>query len=233
MGLDYYNDGQFHPLVSQWFDDRIGRPTRIQKKAWPLIASNAHVLVTAPTGSGKTLSAFLWALDQLIRLRWGTGHTRILYISPLKALNNDIQRNLIRPLTEIRRLFEKNGLPFPPIRVLTRSGDTPSLERRQMIRRPPEILITTPESLHLMVSSNGGRSMLGRIRTVILDEIHAVVGNKRGTLLISAVDRLVPLCGEFQRIALSATVKPEGPVAGFVGGFIIDGDKADPRYIQR
>ncbi len=231
MGLD--NDGLFHPLINRWFETRIGRPTRIQEKAWPLIASHAHVLVTAPTGSGKTLAAFLWALDQLIRQRWRTGQTRILYISPLKALNNDVQRNLIRPLTEIRRLFEKNGLPFPPIRVLTRSGDTPSHDRRQMIRRPPEILITTPESLHLMVSSNGGRSMLGRIRTVILDEIHAVVGNKRGSLLISAVDRLVPLCGEFQRIALSATVKPEGVVAGFVGGFTIDRDEADPRYTPR
>ena len=233
MGPDDYNKDLFHPLINRWFQIRVGRPTRIQKKAWPLIASNAHVLVTAPTGSGKTLVAFLWALDQLIRNRWETGQTRVLYISPLKALNNDVQRNLIRPLTEIRRLFEKHGVPFPEIRVLTRSGDTPSHERRQMIRRPPEILITTPESLHLMVSSNGGRSMLGQIRTVILDEIHAVVGNKRGTLLISAVDRLVPLCGEFQRIALSATVKPEGPVAGFVGGFMIDGDKGDPRYIAR
>ena len=233
MGLDDDNNELFHPLINRWFQIRVGRPTRIQEKAWPLIASNAHVLVTAPTGSGKTLAAFLWALNQLIRNRWGTGQTRVLYISPLKALNNDVQRNLIRPLTEIRRLFEKHGMPFPEIRVLTRSGDTPSHERRQMIRRPPEILITTPESLHLMISSHGGRSMLGRLRTVILDEIHAVVGSKRGTLLISAVDRLVPLCGEFQRIALSATVKPEGPVAGFVGGFMIDGDKADPRYTPR
>lgn len=136
MGLDDDNNELFHPLINRWFQIRVGRPTRIQEKAWPLIASNAHVLVTAPTGSGKTLAAFLWALNQLIRNRWGTGHTRVLYISPLKALNNDVQRNLIRPLTEIRRLFEKHGIPFPEIRVLTRSGDTPSHERRQMIRRP-------------------------------------------------------------------------------------------------
>ena len=233
MGTDHKNSHLFHPVVNRWFHDRIGQPTRIQDKAWPLIASNAHVLVTAPTGSGKTLAAFLWALDQLIRERWERGETRVLYVSPLKALNNDVQRNLIRPLTEIRRLFEKNGVPFPQIRVAVRSGDTPSHERRQMIRRPPEILITTPESLHLMVSSHGGRSMLGRIRTVIMDEIHAVVGSKRGTLLISAVDRLVLLGGEFQRIALSATVKPEEMVAGFVGGFMIDGDKAQPGYIPR
>jgi len=112
MGLDDYNNDLFHPLINRWFQIRVGRPTRIQEKAWPLIASNAHVLVTAPTGSGKTLAAFLWALNQLIRNRWGTGQTRVLYISPLKALNNDVQRNLIRPLTEIRRLFENTGCLF-------------------------------------------------------------------------------------------------------------------------
>lgn len=233
MAADDQTDNRFHPLVCRWFETRIGRPTPIQKKAWPLIASNAHVLITAPTGSGKTLAAFLWALDQLIRGRWEGGHTHVLYVSPLKALNNDVQRNLIRPLTEIRRQFAENGVLFPQIRVVTRSGDTPSDERRQMIRRPPEILITTPESLHLMLSSHGGRSILGRIRTVIMDEIHAVVGSKRGTLFISAVDRLVLLGEEFQRIALSATVNPEKTVAEFVGGFTIDGDKVEPGYIPR
>lgn len=233
MDMGHSNSNRFHPLVNRWFETRIGRPTPIQEQAWPLIAANAHVLITAPTGSGKTLAAFLWALDQLISERWETGQTRVLYVSPLKALNNDVWRNLMRPLAELRRLFEKSGIPLPVIRVATRSGDTPSRERRQMIRRPPEILITTPESLHLLVSSRGGRSMLGRLRTVILDEIHAVAGSKRGTLLMTAVDRLVPLCGEFQRIALSATVKPEETVAGFAGGFMIDGDPADPRYTPR
>ena len=190
-------------------------------------------MITAPTGQGKTLAAFLWVLDQLIGGRLETGTTRILYISPLKALNNDVQRNLIRPLGQIRALFESAGDPFPEIRMATRSGDTPPGDRRKMIRRPPEILITTPESLHLMLSSHGGRSILGRIGTVIIDEIHAVVGNKRGTLLMSAVDRLVHLSGDFQRIALSATINPEDRVAAFIGGFTIKGDQLAPAYVPR
>ena len=124
----------FHPLVDQWFQTRIGRATVIQEKAWPLIAANHHLLVTAPTGSGKTLAAFLWAIDQLIRERWEGEQTQILYVSPLKALNNDVQRNLIQPLAQIRRLFSDKRVLFPEIRVGTRSGDTPSHERRQMIR---------------------------------------------------------------------------------------------------
>ena len=198
-----------------------------------MIADGNHVLITAPTGQGKTLAAFLWVLDQLIGGRLETGHTRILYISPLKALNNDVHRNLIRPLTQIRALFEKDGDAFPRIHVATRSGDTPPGDRRRMLRRPPEILITTPESLHLMLSSHGGRSILGQICTVILDEVHAVVGNKRGTLLMSAVDRLVPLCGEFQRIALSATINPEDRVADFIGGFSMQGEGKAPVYVPR
>ena len=233
MDVDESNRNPFHPLINQWFTARIGPPTAIQRKAWPLIAAGAHVLITAPTGSGKTLAAFLWALDRLIHRRWEAGRIRVLYVSPLKALNNDVRRNLMRPLAEIRRSFAKNQLSFPDIRVATRSGDTPSHERRQMIRRPPEILITTPESLHLIISSLGGRSMLAHVETVILDEIHAVVGNKRGTLLMSAVDRLVPLCGEFQRIALSATVKPARPVADFVAGFMRRRGAEDPAYIPR
>ena len=223
----------FHPLIRRWFETRLGQPTPIQCGAWPLIAGNQHVLITAPTGSGKTLAAFLWALNQLICGRLDAGQTRILYISPLKALNNDVQRNLIRPLNEIRGLFESTGDPFPDIRVGTRSGDTPPADRRKMIRRPPEILITTPESLHLMLSSHGGRAILGQLRTVILDEVHAVVGNKRGTLLMSAVDRLVPLGGEFQRIALSATINPEDRVAAFVAGFTMHGDRGAPVYTPR
>ncbi len=223
----------FHPIVLRWFESRIGDPTDIQTRAWQHISRGDHVLITAPTGSGKTLAAFLWALDRLIQRGGKIEETRILYVSPLKALNNDVKKNLLTPLAQIRRLFDQNHESFPGIRVATRSGDTPSHRRRQMIRRPPEILITTPESLHLMLSSHGGRSVLGRIETVILDEIHAVAGGKRGTLLMSAVDRLVLLCGEFQRIALSATVNPMDVVARFVGGFSIAGDPADPDFIPR
>lgn len=143
----------FHPLIAAWFGKRFRRPTDLQAQAWPLIASGEHLLVTAPTGSGKTLAAFLWAIDQLATARWPAGQTRVLYVSPLKALNNDIQRNLIGPLDELRGIFERSRRPFPDIRVLTRSGDTPPSERRRMIRRPPEILITTPESLNLLLSS--------------------------------------------------------------------------------
>jgi ATP-dependent helicase Lhr and Lhr-like helicase len=225
--------GSFHPLVARWFADRFGEPTDAQARAWPRIAAGEHVLVTAPTGSGKTLTAFLWALDRLAGGHWPTGRTSVLYISPLKALNNDIQRNLLVPLGELREVFHKAGEAFPDIRVLTRSGDTPQSDRRRMKRRPPEILITTPESLNLLLSSHGGRSILTDLSTVILDEIHAVVDSKRGTHLISAVERLVRLSGEFQRVALSATVRPLEGVAAFVGGFRAEGDPARPTYVAR
>ena len=161
------------------------------------------------------------------------GHTSVLYVSPLKALNNDIRRNLLEPLRGLRQVFETAGHPFPNIRVLTRSGDTPHSDRRQMQRHPPEILITTPESLNLLLSSGGGRSILTKISTVILDEIHAVVGTKRGTHLITAVDRLVRLSGEFQRIGLSATIRPMETVAEFVGGYKAGGDLHNPTYTPR
>ena len=200
----------FHPLIRQWFLEKYGRATDIQEKTWPVVASGGHVLVTAPTGCGKTLAAFLWGLNQLITGVWTGGLVRVLYVSPLKALNNDVQRNLLEPLAELSKFFSNAGVPFPPISVMTRSGDTPGEERRKMVRRPPEVLITTPESLNLLLSSRSGRSLLTGVATVILDEIHAVAGTKRGTHLITAVDRLVPLSGEFQRIALSATVNPPG-----------------------
>ncbi len=223
----------FHPLVQQWFQSRFDSQTDIQTKAWPIIAAGEHALITAPTGSGKTLTAFLWALNQLITRVLQNGATRVVYVSPLKALNNDIQRNLLAPLAELQQLFEASNLAFPQIRVLTRSGDTPQSERRRMLRQPPEILITTPESLNLMLSSMGGRSILGQVAVVILDEIHALLSEKRGTYLISAVDRLVLLSGEFQRIALSATVKPLAAAAAFVGGYQIDLGKYEPQYRAR
>ena len=157
----------------------------------------------------------------------------MVYVSPLKALNNDIQRNLLAPLGELRQLFETSDRAFPRIQVLSRSGDTPQSERRRMLRQPPEILITTPESLNLMLSSMGGRSILGQVAVVILDEIHALLSEKRGTYLISAVDRLVLLSGEFQRIALSATVKPLDVAAAFVGGYQIEKGKFETAYRAR
>ncbi|MDI9584284.1 MAG: DEAD/DEAH box helicase [Acidobacteriota bacterium] len=223
----------FHPLVANWFRERIGTPTDVQTEAWPVIASGEHVLVTAPTGSGKTLTAFLWALNQLITGEYPEGQCSVLYISPLKALNNDIRRNLEEPLGELHWLFKREGVQFPRLRALTRSGDTPTEDRRRMVRHPPEILITTPESLNLLLSSRGGISMLGSLRTVILDEIHGVLDSKRGVHLISGVERLVRLSGEFQRIALSATVRPLELVAQYVGGYrLLDSGAYEPRPVH-
>lgn len=209
----------FHPLIAEWFGAYVGEPTDVQMKAWPEIASGKNVLVTAPTGSGKTLTAFLWAINQLVTGAWEPGRMRVLYISPLKALNNDVRENLIEPLAELRDVFGENKVSFPEIRVLTRSGDTSSTERRKMLRHPPEILITTPESLNLLLTSGHASQMCPGLTTVILDEIHAVVGGKRGTYLITGIERLVRRSGEFQRIALSATVRPLEEVAAFVGGY--------------
>lgn len=210
---------QFHPLVKRWFEEKVGTPTDIQVNAWPQIASGNNVLVTAPTGSGKTLTAFLWAINHLLTHPGNLGKMRVLYISPLKALNNDIKRNLQTPLDQLKEIFEEAGQPFPDIRTAVRSGDTEPAERRRMLRYPPEIFITTPESLNILLSSKPGKRMLAGIDTVILDEIHAVFPTKRGTYLMTAVERLFPMCGEFQRIALSATVNPMEAVADFVAGY--------------
>ncbi len=222
---------RFHPLIVRWFAERLGRPTDVQLRAWAEVIAGHHLLVTAPTGSGKTLAAFLWAINQLVSGAWPRGETRVLYVSPLKALNNDVRENLLTPLRELAACFADAGAAFPPIGVETRSGDTPGSERQRMLRHPPEILITTPESLNILLTSKSGRQILTGITTVILDEIHAVAGTKRGTHLITAVDRLVPLSGEFQRIALSATVRPLETVAEFVGGLIREGGHCRKRPV--
>jgi len=214
----------FHPSIQRWFDARFDGPTMVQSQSWPLIAAGRHLLATAPTGSGKTLTAFLWSLNQYASGAWEPGHTRVLYISPLKALNNDIRENLLQPLAELRAEAD-----FPDIRVQTRSGDTPAGERQRMLRRPPEILITTPESLSLLLTSRNGMNALTRVETVIVDEIHAVVDNRRGVQLMTSLERLVDLSGEFQRLALSATVEPLEAVAAYVGGFESSGE---PRAVD-
>lgn len=221
----------FHPRVRAWFARTYGAPTDIQARSWPLIAAGRHVLLTAPTGSGKTLTAFLWALDRFAAGTCAPGATRILYVSPLKALNNDIRRNLLAPLAGLRDAFAAAGTVFPEVRAEVRSGDTPAPERRRLLRRPPEILITTPESLNLMLLSEGGRASLRDVETVILDEVHAVAGSKRGVHLITAVDRMVPLAGEFQRIALTATVTPLDAIAAWAGGFVLTETGYAPREV--
>lgn len=204
----------FEPAIRSWFESQFSGPTAVQAESWPRIAAGEHLLATAPTGSGKTLTAFLWALNQFAAGAWETGHTKVVYISPLKALNTDIRENLLGPLEEL-----KAAGPFPEVRVQTRSGDTPAGERQRMLRRPPEILITTPESLSLLLTTRNGQNALTRVETVILDEVHAIVDNRRGVQLMTALERLVDLSGEFQRLALSATVEPLEDVAAYVGGY--------------
>ncbi|HXJ22560.1 MAG TPA: DEAD/DEAH box helicase [Polyangia bacterium] len=205
----------FHPVVAEWVRRRFGGPTPAQAQAWPLIAGAQDVLVTAPTGSGKTLAAFLWALDQLVRQAIEAGgplpdRTSVLYVSPLKALSNDVRRNLEEPLAELRALAVELGYPAPEVRTAVRTGDTTARERREATRRPPHVLVTTPESLFILLTSDSGRRALRDVRTVIVDEIHAVAADKRGAHLALSVERLGHLVApaRLQRVGLSATVRP-------------------------
>jgi ATP-dependent Lhr-like helicase len=202
--------------VQKWFASRLGDPTPPQTEGWPPIREGRHTLIAAPTGSGKTLAAFLSAIDWLIRQGPALpDETQVLYVSPLRALSNDVQKNLQGPLAEIR----EGDRSIPEVRVLVRTGDTPSSERAAMTRRPPHILVTTPESLYLLLTSDGGRGMIRTVRTVIVDEIHALVRDKRGSHLSLSLERLESLAGRpVQRVGLSATQKPLEEVGRFLVG---------------
>jgi ATP-dependent Lhr-like helicase len=212
----------FHPAVARWFTNCFGVPTPAQAAAWPAIAQLSHTLIAAPTGSGKTLAAFLAAIDALVRQAAAgelPDQVQVVYVSPLKALSNDISRNLEQPLAGCLHELQNLGLPAPQIRSGVRTGDTPQAERASMLKRPPHILVTTPESLYLLLTSDSGRRMLGTTRTVIVDEIHAVAATKRGAHLALSLERLSDLCGRrLQRVGLSATQKPIHEIARFLVG---------------
>jgi len=221
---------KFDPLVAEWFRSQLGTPTEPQQLAWDPIRSGKDVLLSAPTGSGKTLAAFLTAIDGLVReARNGApdNRLRVVYVSPLKALSNDIRINLERPLSEIRELADRQAVQLGEIRTAVRTGDTPAHQRRKMLDEAPHILVTTPESLFLLLTSRRGRDLLADVETLILDEIHAVADDKRGAHLALSVERLEHLAGRrLQRIGLSATVKPMEAVARFLS------PAGDPQLVQ-
>jgi len=212
----------FHPIIAAWFQGRFGSPTDVQARSWPAIASGTDVLIAAPTGSGKTLAAFLSCIDALFKQALGgelEDRTQVVYVSPLKALSNDVQKNLQQPLVEIADAALAAGRLMPEIRVTVRTGDTPAWARQQMLRRPPHILITTPESLYLLLTAEKSRQILRDVRTVIVDEIHAVAPNKRGAHLALSLERLEAMTrAKPVRIGLSATQKPIETIARFLVG---------------
>ncbi len=212
----------FHPVVSAWFNSHFDAPSDVQSLAWPAIRAGHSTLIAAPTGSGKTLAAFLAAIDQLVQQGLDSvlpDQTQVLYISPLKALSNDIHKNLELPLSGIRFALLEAGLPDVAIRAQTRTGDTSAAERAAMKRMPPHILVTTPESLYILLTSDSGRDMLATVRSVIVDEIHALAGNKRGAHLALSLQRLSQLCATPPiRIGLSATQRPVELMANFLAG---------------
>ncbi len=222
--------GLFHPAVAGWFARTFGQPTPAQADAWPKIKAGLHTLIAAPTGSGKTLAAFLAAIDDLVRQGVRAplpDAVQVVYVSPLKALSNDIHRNLEAPLAGISEELRKLGHNDVEIRSWVRTGDTPASERDKMRRRPPHILVTTPESLYVLLGSDSGRQMLSTTRSVILDEIHAMAPNKRGVHLALSLERLSALCGgKLLRIGLSATQNPISTVAHFLTGAGLDGKPA-------
>src|SRR5438128_11098566 len=217
----------FHPIIARWFSETLGEPTPAQRQGWSAIGERRHTLIAAPTGSGKTLAAFLTSLDDLFQeglrapLR---DEVRVVYVSPLKALSADIHKNLAEPRREMRRIAEEMGSPPVGITAAVRSGDTPQGERAAMLRSPPHILVTTPESLYLLLTAARSREMLKTARVVIVDEIHAVLESRRGAHLALSLERLDHVCGRrLQRVGLSATQKPIEEVARFLVG----SDKSD------
>src|SRR5271154_4238761 len=211
-----------HPLVREWFVDKFGTPTEPQEQGWPQILARRSTLICAPTGSGKTLAAFLACIDGLVRKAIGgdlLDQTEVLYVSPLKALSNDIQKNLDAPLGEILQLAHRRGYLMPEIRTAVRTGDTLMHQRRAMQIRPPHILVTTPESLYILLTAAKAREILRTVRTVIVDEIHAIADDKRGSHLSLSMERLEALTGApLTRIGLSATQKPIDLIAQFLAG---------------
>ncbi|HEX9619141.1 MAG TPA: DEAD/DEAH box helicase [Polyangiaceae bacterium] len=220
----------FHPALAAWFRREVGTPTDAQRRGWSSIGTGAHTLVVAPTGSGKTLAAFLAGIDRLVRLGQAGAlaeETHIVYVSPLKALSNDIHKNLALPLEGVTAELERRGEPCPGIRTAVRTGDTPARERAQMARHPPHILVTTPESLFILLNSDAGRSLLRTAGSVIVDEVHALVHDKRGAHLALSLERLDALSGRrLLRIGLSATQRPVEEVASFLVGTAKDGSRA-------
>ena len=232
---------QFHPAATQWFEQTFGSPTEPQIRGWPAIQSGRHVLISAPTGSGKTLAAFFASLDILFREGAQSDlpdQTQVVYVSPLKALSNDIRKNLQEPLAGIRALLRETEGRDIDVRAEVRTGDTTAAQRQALIKKPPHILVTTPESLYLLLTSESGRRMLSTARTLIMDEIHAVVDDRRGAHLALSVERLVALVkstsgGPLQRIGLSATQKPIEEVARFlVGTHAVDAGNPDCEIID-
>src|SRR4051795_11218001 len=211
----------FDAIVARWFGERFECPTEPQLLGWPEIAAGRDTLISAPTGSGKTLAAFLICLDRLVRAARAQtlpDQTQVVYVSPLKALSNDVHRNLELPLAQLAELAEREGIPLTPIRTSVRTGDTPMLERARMLKKPPHILVTTPESLFILLTAEKSRQMLRSVSTVILDEIHAIAGDKRGSHLMLSLARLDAITRDrAQRIGLSATVKPIEEVACLLG----------------
>src|SRR6056300_683100 len=230
----------FHPASRAWFEARFGQATQAQIEAWPQIRAGRHTLIAAPTGSGKTLAAFYAAIDMLLQRGLKgelTDGVQILYVSPLKALSNDIQKNLEQPLNGIAEQLHLQGYAPVNIRIAVRTGDTPPSERARMAKKPPHILVTTPESFYLLLTSASGRAMLSSVRSLVVDEIHALLGDKRGSHLALSIERLQHLinaqCGErardqsgrtLQRIGLSATQKPLDLVANYLVGNTLVGN---------